>query len=45
MSIETIDWAYASPDLNPLENCWRLWKDIVLGLRPKDLDDLEIKAK
>lgn len=39
-----IPWPGSSPDLNPIENCWRLLKDKVSSLNPTSLEDLRHKV-
>jgi len=37
---EKIDWPSYSPDLNPIENLWKIVKDNVEKRNPRNLDDL-----
>jgi transposase len=41
-SIERMDWPSNSPDLNPMENLWRILKYKVANLHPKNLKELEV---
>jgi len=39
--VKKLDWPAASPDLNPIENCWGIMKKEIGKLRPKNRDELE----
>ena len=45
--IKTMDWPSKSPDLNPIENIWKIMKDNIQNQRnfPKNVDDLKIALK
>ena len=42
-----MDWPSKSPDLNPIENIWKIMKDNIQNQRnfPKNVDDLKIALK
>jgi predicted DNA-binding protein (UPF0251 family) len=39
--IPTLQWPPNSPDLNPIENLWRVIKSKVAGMHPSSLDELK----
>ena len=39
--VRVIEWPGNSPDLNPIENCWLVMKEIIAKERPASLDDLK----
>ena len=38
---ETIDWPSNSPDINPIENMWSIFKQRVEKRKPSNIDELD----